>query len=91
MRRDQRKAGRRRAGGREGGAAVQAAWRQPRNPYRPQEVFSADQIEAIHAASLEVLQEIGINFLLPEACEMWRQAGAAVEGEGPRECVSRRA
>jgi trimethylamine--corrinoid protein Co-methyltransferase len=84
MRRDQRKTGRRRADGHQGGAPAQAAWRQPRNPYRPQEVFSADQIEAIHAASLVVLQEIGINFLLPEACELWRRAGAAVEGDGPR-------
>ncbi len=84
MRRDQRKTDRRRAGGQQGGAPTQAAWRQPRNPYRPQEIFSADQIEAIHAASLIVLQDIGINFLLPEACELWRRAGAAVEGDGPR-------
>ena len=84
MRRDQRKTDRRRAGGQQGGAPTQAAWRQPRNPYRPQEIFSADQIEAIHAASLIVLQDIGINFLLPEACELWRRAGAAVEGDAPR-------
>ncbi len=84
MRRDQRKTDRRRAGGQQGGAPTQAAWRQPRNSYRPQEIFSADQIEAIHAASLIVLQDIGINFLLPEACELWRRAGAAVEGDGPR-------
>ena len=84
MRRDQHKLGRRRAGGRDGGAPAQPAWRQPHNPYRPQEVFSADHIEAIHTASLQVLQEIGVNFLLPEACELWRQAGATIEGEGPR-------
>ena len=33
---------------------------------------------------MQVLEEIGMNFLLPEAREILRQAGAEVDGEGPR-------
>ena len=54
------------------------------NPYPPFEILSADQIEAIHHASLRVLAEIGVNFLLPEAREILRQAGAEVDPAGPR-------
>src|SRR5258708_19812982 len=46
-----------------GGALKQLPWRNYRNPYRPIEVISADQIEAIHNASMRVLEEIGIDFL----------------------------
>ena len=55
-----------------------------RNPFASFEILSADQIEAIHAASLQVLAEIGINFLLPEARTILAAAGADVEGSGPR-------
>ena len=46
-----------------GGALKQLPWRNYRNPYKPIEVISADQIEAIHNSSLRVLEEIGIDFL----------------------------
>src|SRR5918996_983473 len=46
---------------------AQPPFQRLRNPFRPFEILSADQIEAIHAASLQVLAEIGMNFLLPEA------------------------
>ena len=49
-----------------------------RNPYRPVEVISTDQVEAIHHASLTVLKEIGINVLLPEARDILAKAGADV-------------
>ena len=62
----------------------QPPFRQLRNPYRPVELLSADEIEAIHNASLTVLEEIGINFLLPEARDILRAAGADVEPDGPR-------
>src|ERR671919_2027134 len=55
-----------------------------RNPFPPFEILSADQIEAIHVASLRVLAEIGMNFLLPEAREILAAAGAEVEASGPR-------
>ncbi len=54
------------------------------NPYPPFEIASADQIEAIHHASLRVLSEHGINFLLEEARDVLKAAGAEVEPDGPR-------
>ena len=62
----------------------QAPPRQLYNPYPPFEILSADQIETIHHASLRVLAEIGINFLLPEARDILREAGADVDPDGPR-------
>jgi trimethylamine--corrinoid protein Co-methyltransferase len=48
------------------------------------EVVSGDELEAIHQASLRVLQEIGMDFMLPEACDLLRCAGATVDGERVR-------
>ena len=62
----QRSGGRRgRAAKRQSGAAKQfdAAWRSWVNPYPPIEQFSADEIEAIHLASLRVLSKTGIKVL----------------------------
>ena len=60
----------------------------PRQPvrllYRPIEILAADQVEAIHQASLEILRDIGVNFLLPEAREILRQGGAMLEEGGSR-------
>ncbi len=56
-----------------------AHYRKIRNPHPPMEVFSADQIEAIHQTSLRVLQEIGIRVLLPEARRAFKLAGAEVD------------
>ncbi len=47
-------------------------------------MVSDDQLEAIHLASLRVLEETGMDFLHPEALRMWREAGAAVDGERVR-------
>lgn len=49
------------------------------NAYKPIEVISEDQIEAIHDASLRILEEIGMDFLNDEALDIWREAGADVE------------
>jgi trimethylamine--corrinoid protein Co-methyltransferase len=52
--------------------------------FPPLEIVSADQIETIHQASLKVLEDIGMDFLLPEATERLKAAGAEVEGERVR-------
>jgi trimethylamine---corrinoid protein Co-methyltransferase len=56
-------------------------YRQLRHPFQPQKLFSDDQINAIHEASLSLLENLGIRFLLPEAREMLRAAGAIVDDE----------
>ena len=55
---------------REVGAFGQLPWRNLRNPYRPIEVLEEGQVEAIHDASLRILEEIGMDFLHPEALEI---------------------
>lgn len=92
---------RRRGGGRRGhqeAAAAKAAsaassYRpQPRLTFPPMEIATTDQVEAIHEASLTILQEIGIDFLHAEARAILKGAGADVAAEGnrvrfPRELV----
>jgi trimethylamine--corrinoid protein Co-methyltransferase len=54
-------------------------WRNLTNPYAPIEVLSADQIEAIHTASLRVLAEIGMKVLSQSARDRLAAAGAEVD------------
>jgi trimethylamine--corrinoid protein Co-methyltransferase len=67
-------------------AIHQLPWRRVANPYPPIEPLSADQIEAIHRTSLEILQEIGMRVLLPEARAILKQAGVDVDDST---CVAR--
>jgi trimethylamine--corrinoid protein Co-methyltransferase len=76
--------GRRRQGGRdrsERGPRLpeQRPFSQPRLRYGPTEAVSVDQLEAIHLASLAILDEIGIDVLDPEARSIYAAAGARVE------------
>lgn len=84
MTRHRSSAGRRRAAGGRKANIEQQPFRQFRNPYPPVEILDADQLEAIHHASLTILERFGINFLLPEAREILKQAGAEVEPDGLR-------
>lgn len=52
-----------------------------RHPFQPQAVFSDDEIANIHNTALRVIEELGIKVLLPEARDIFRQAGARVEDE----------
>ncbi|MCB9947503.1 MAG: trimethylamine methyltransferase family protein [Rhodospirillaceae bacterium] len=63
---------------------AQRPFRKLRNPYPKLEILSADQVEAIHQASLRVLRDTGMNFLLPKAVEILRQAGADIDTDGIR-------
>ena len=58
--------------------------RKPRLRFPPLKLVSDDEIESIHQASLKVLEEIGMDFLLPEARERLKSAGAEVDGERVR-------
>jgi trimethylamine--corrinoid protein Co-methyltransferase len=49
------------------------------NPYAPVAVLSDAHIEDVHAASMRVLEEIGMDFLHPEALAILKAAGADVE------------
>jgi trimethylamine---corrinoid protein Co-methyltransferase len=76
--------GRAERAGRESAAASVAARRQPRLPFQPVAVISGDELEAIHSAALTILEEIGMDFLHPEARDMLRSAGATVDANSER-------
>ncbi len=69
---------------RRGRGLQQLPWRRVTNPYEPIRVLSDDQIHAIHDASMRILEEIGMDFLHPEALEILGTAGAAVEPDSDR-------
>jgi len=80
-----------RGGGRAGaqdrrGSAVieQMPWNPPVNIDRPTEPLSPEGVEAIHDGAMRILEEIGIEFLNPEALEILRKAGCTVDGENVR-------
>ena len=69
--------------------APQAAVRQlpfarVRNSYRPTEVLSADQIEAIHRAALKLLRDTGIEVMQEPARRILKAAGAEVDEANDR-------
>ncbi|MBM3524679.1 MAG: methyltransferase, partial [Alphaproteobacteria bacterium] len=75
-----------------GALAKQAPWRLLTNPYRPMDIVSVDQLEAIHLASLEILERIGVNVQSTRAREHCRRAGCEILADGmrvrfPREVV----
>src|ERR1022692_426057 len=74
---------RRRPGGRgrrlDGARIAQLPWQQVSNPYLPMEVLSADQIEAIHLTSLQILEELGIEVMSTRALAVLEAAGAEVD------------
>ena len=59
----------------------QLPWRSIVNPYRPVEILSADQVEAIHLASLRILREIGFEILGDRALDLLAGAGAEIDHE----------
>ena len=62
----------------------QLPWHQPQLTLEPSRILSDDQIEAIHRQSMKVLEDIGMDVLLPEARDILQKAGARVSGERVR-------
>ena len=60
-------------------AIPQLPLRRVRNPYPPMALLSDDQIEAIHQASLHILENLGIEVMSGRALALFEQAGAAVD------------
>jgi trimethylamine--corrinoid protein Co-methyltransferase len=75
---------RRRRRGAERTTAPSAPRVQPQLPFKPVELLSADELEAIHQASLQVLKEIGMDFLHAEAKAILKAAGAEVDPNSDR-------
>ena len=73
-----------RRGTRNSRSITQSPWQQPVNPYMPIELLDAEALQRIHDASMTILEEIGIDLLLPSACQILAEAGAQVEGQRVR-------
>ncbi len=65
-------------------APQQLPWREVRNPFPPLDILSADQIEHVHSASLDVLEELGMEVLGGDARQFYREAGADVDDSSMR-------
>ncbi|MBY4891343.1 trimethylamine methyltransferase family protein [Rhodobacteraceae bacterium N5(2021)] len=74
-----RNRGRNRAGPRP--SARVTNYGQLRNPFPSMDVFSADRIEAMHEAALDILERLGMRVLLPEAQAIFAAGGAIVKDE----------
>ncbi len=62
-------------------AIEQMPWRIPVNTDRPTEPLGPEGVEAIHNGAMRILEDIGIEFLNPEALAILKQAGCTVVGE----------
>lgn len=49
------------------------------NPFAPQPLWPEDRVARMHEAALEVLRDLGLRILLPEAREILAAAGARVQ------------
>jgi trimethylamine--corrinoid protein Co-methyltransferase len=84
-----------RTGRRRGGPGATPApvrktnYRQLRNPFAPQDLWTADEAEAVHQSALRVLEDLGIRVLLPEARQLFRAAGARVDEPGQMVWIGR--
>ncbi|MCY7303642.1 MAG: trimethylamine methyltransferase family protein [Thermoleophilia bacterium] len=64
----------------------------PRNAFRPVALLGEDQLQAVHEASLALLQDVGVEFMGAAARAVFASAGALVDEETgvvriPREIV----
>lgn len=62
-----------------GGGLHQLPWRDVVNPYPLAEVLTADQVEAIHGASMTLLERFGMRVLHEDARRLLQAAGADVD------------
>ncbi len=75
-----REGARRRGERRQGGGGIrQLPFQTLRNPLKPIEVLAPEQVEAIHHASLDLLERVGLEVLHGESIDILARAGADVD------------
>ena len=62
----------------------QLPWLRLVNPYRPVEVLDEEALQRIHDASMQILEELGLEILSEEALARFTAAGARVDRESRR-------
>ena len=63
---------------------LQPPWHQPVRHFAPVDLATEEQIEAIHQTALQILAEIGIDFLDEDARHRLAEAGAQVDPDSER-------
>ena len=76
--------GRRREPRRRPATLAQIDWELPDYLDRPIEPLDGEALERVHDAAMRILEEIGIDFLHPEARRILRGAGCDVDEDSPR-------
>ena len=85
-----RQRGGRRQGGRAAnarrtaGTATQPPWQLPGNSDRPTEPLDEESVHAVHDGAMQILEDIGIEFLSAEAVQILEKAGCTINGENVR-------
>lgn len=59
----------------------QLAWKRVSNRYPPIEPLSEDEVEMIHSSSLDILEQVGVEIMLPDARNQLAKAGAEVSND----------
>ena len=54
------------------------------NTLQRYDLLSQEQVEQIHDHAMQILEEIGIDFLHPRSLDIFRQAGLTVEDQRVR-------
>ena len=62
-------------------AIAQLPWRSVENPHGTLEVLDEEGLATIHASSMRVLEELGIELWSPDARRLFADAGAIIDGE----------
>jgi trimethylamine--corrinoid protein Co-methyltransferase len=65
----------------EGAPQRQVEYRHLRNPFPVMSVFSEDEAANMHRTALQLLEELGMRVLLPEARRIYAAGGARVDGD----------
>lgn len=81
VRKERTSARRTRRGARQKASFAQLPRQQVVNSFKPLEIISEDQVEAIHNASMEILENIGIKVRHPEARDILKKAGQKVDAD----------
>jgi len=55
-----------------------------KNPFKPYDILSEDQVRQIDGQAMLILDEIGVDFLHPRALDIFRAAGLRIDGERVR-------
>ncbi len=61
------------------GGILAQPFKQPQNNWSPYHILSPQQLNDLHEASMNILENIGVDFMDEEALDIWEAAGAKID------------